>query len=210
LKTDDLIESLVADEAAAPVRPGAALALSVLAGALIAAVLFFVAIRPRPDIADAAHHIRFLFKFVATASLAVTALCLILPLAQPGATVHRAVLAVAPVLLGLACLAELLAVPSAEWGTRLVGTNARFCLTLIPLLSLGPLACFLWLMRWCAPTAPGFAGLAAGLAASGIGATFYAAHCTDDSPLFVAVWYSLATTLVATAGFYLGRRYLRW
>jgi hypothetical protein len=37
------------------------------------------------------------------------------------------------------------------------------------------------------------------LAASGIAATFYAAHCTDDSALFVMTWYSLATLIVTTA-----------
>jgi hypothetical protein len=41
------------------------------------------------------------------------------------------------------------------------------------------------------------AGAIAGLAASGIAATFYATNCTDDSPLFVITWYPLATGFVA-------------
>jgi hypothetical protein len=37
----------------------------------------------------------------------------------------------------------------------------------------------------------------------------YAAHCTDDSPLFVATWYTLATALVTAIGALLGVRFLR-
>jgi len=38
----------------------------------------------------------------------------------------------------------------------------------------------------------------------------YAAHCTDDSPLFVATWYTLAVTLLTVAGAFAGRRFARW
>ena len=54
------------------------------------------------------------------------------------------------------------------------------------------------------------AGAVAGLVAGGVGATLYAMHCTDDSPLFVALWYSLAVALVALAGAAAGRWLLRW
>ena len=55
-----------------------------------------------------------------------------------------------------------------------------------------------------------FAGAVAGLAAGGIAAAIYAWHCPDDSPLFLATWYSLAIAIVVAAGFLLGRRLLRW
>ncbi len=48
------------------------------------------------------------------------------------------------------------------------------------------------------------------LMAGGLGAAFYAAHCPDDSPLFVAVWYTLAIALVTGLGALAGRRLLRW
>jgi hypothetical protein len=48
------------------------------------------------------------------------------------------------------------------------------------------------------------------LAASGIAATFYAANCTDDSALFVMTWYPIATLIVTTAGYLVGRKLLRW
>ena len=93
---------------------------------------------------------------------------------------------------------------------RLVGHNARFCLTLIPLLSIGPLVCLLAALREGAPSSPGLAGAVAGLGASGIAATFYAANCTDDSALFVITWYPIATLIVTIAGYLIGRKLLRW
>ena len=61
-----------------------------------------------------------------------------------------------------------------------------------------------------APANARLAGLVAGLCAGGIGAAAYAAHCTDDSPLFVAVWYSLGVAFMGVVGALLGPRFLRW
>jgi len=63
---------------------------------------------------------------------------------------------------------------------HLVGHNARFCMILIPFFSIGPLICIFIALRRAAPTYPRLTGAVAGLADSGIGATFYAAHCNDD------------------------------
>ena len=49
-----------------------------------------------------------------------------------------------------------------------------------------------------------------GLRAAGIAATFYATHCQNDSPLFLAAWYVLATLGVAAVGAIIGTRVLRW
>jgi hypothetical protein len=120
------------------------------------------------------------------------------------------VLAAAPALLLAAVVLELTAVPANAWMERLVGQNARTCLTFIPLLAVGPLVCLLLALRQGAPAAPGRTGAMAGLAASAIAATFYAAYCTDDSPLFVATWYPAATSMVTAAGYVAGERFLRW
>ncbi len=93
---------------------------------------------------------------------------------------------------------------------RLIGRSAAFCVTVIPLMAVAPLICLLAALRYGAPLRPGLAGAVAGLAASGMAATFYAAHCPDDSPLFVATWYPIATALIVLAGYLLGRRFLRW
>lgn len=210
MKTDDLIELLVKDSA--PWRLRSILAGAVAGGVIIAAIFFFVGIGFRPDISEAVKSNRFMFKFVVTVSLAVTAIWVTLSVGRPGGSLaHRGLaLAIAPALLACAAVAELLVLPESQWMPHLVGHNARFCLTLIPLLSIGPLACLLVALREGAPSSPGLAGAVAGLAASGIAATFYAANCTDDSALFVITWYPIATLIVATAGYLIGRKLLRW
>ena len=105
---------------------------------------------------------------------------------------------------------ELMVVPPDLWMPRLIGHNMRFCTTMIPLFALGPLVLLLWAFRRGAPDNPARAGAVAGLIAGGIGAAFYAAHCFDDSPLFVATWYTLAIGVVTGLGALLGSRFLRW
>ena len=54
------------------------------------------------------------------------------------------------------------------------------------------------------------AGAIAGLLSAGLAATLYASHCTDDSPLFVATWYTIATALVTAIGALAGSKVLRF
>jgi hypothetical protein len=144
--------------------------------------------------------------------LAITAAGLLLRLLRPGASRRwwwTAVL-IGPALLAFGVGLELLAVPSSEWRARLVGRASMFCLKTIPLLSAPVLAALLILMRAGAPTRPALAGAVAGLTAGGVGATLYALHCVDDSPLFVMVWYGVAIALLSAVGALLGSRILRW
>ena len=210
MKTDDLIELLVKD--LVPWRFRSAVAGAVAGGVIIAAVLFFAEVGPRPDIFAVVQSGPFLFKFVVTISLAITAIWVTLSIGRPGGSLSQRGLALsmAPALLACAAAIELVILPENQWMPHLVGHNARICLTLIPLLSVGPLACLLTALRASAPSSPGLAGAVAGLAASGIAATFYAAHCTDDSALFVMTWYPMATLIVSTAGYLVGRKLLRW
>jgi hypothetical protein len=76
VKTEDLIELLVKD--LAPWRFRSVLAGAVAGGIIIAAILFFVGIGFRPDIFEAVKSDRFLFKFVVTVSLAVSAIWVML------------------------------------------------------------------------------------------------------------------------------------
>jgi hypothetical protein len=94
--------------------------------------------------------------------------------------------------------------------TRLVGKNSWTCLTAIPLMSLPILAGALIGLRHGAPARPAIAGAIAGLLSAGLAATLYASHCTDDSPLFVAAWYTIATALVAAIGALAGAKLLRY
>jgi len=211
VKTDDFI-NLLAKDFDRPWSFRSMLAGAVAGGIIIAAILFFAGIGFRPDISEAVRSNRFLFKFVVSVSLAVTAIWVALSVGRPGGSLaHRGLaLAIAPSLLAGAAVVELLVLPESQWVPHLVGHNARFCLTLIPLLAIGPLACLLAALREGAPSNPGLAGAVAGLAASGIAATFYAANCTDDSALFVITWYPIATLMVTTAGYLIGRKLLRW
>jgi hypothetical protein len=72
------------------------------------------------------------------------------------------------------------------------------------------LAAALFGLRHGAPTRPAIAGAIAGLVSAGLAATLYASHCSDDSPLFVATWYTIATALVAAIGALAGSRVLKF
>ena len=117
---------------------------------------------------------------------------------------------IAPLLLVASVSAELIASPINVWMAKLIGANAVACVTLILLLSIAPLAALLFALSEGAPAEPGLAGAVAGIAAGALAATLYAMHCTDDSPLFVATWYTIAIGMMALAGGILGERLLRW
>jgi len=211
VKTEDLISVLAADSKP-PRRLGPSLLAAILAGALLSGIAFFATLGFRPDIGTAMATIRFPFKFLVTLSLAAAAIGIVWRIGRPGTPLALSSLGlVVPFfLLAAAVVIELTVMPQASWGARLVGRNWLHCLTAIPLLSIPTLAALLYVMRDSAPSNPGLAGAVAGLAAAGIAATYYAANCTDDSPLFVATWYSLAVLIVGTAGGLMGRQLLRW
>lgn len=211
MKTNDLIGLLVEDTSKRwPL--GRALAVALIGGVWIAGAIFSFGIQVRPDFGYAVGTPRFLFKFVVTITLAVSAIGLVGRIARPGvpAGLWRWAPLAAPALLAAAVIIELLLMPQSTWIDRLIGVNSRTCLTLIPLMAIGPLICLLLALRQGASRHPGAAGAIAGLIASGIAATFYASRCTDDSPLFVATWYPLATGLVVLIGYLAGSKMLRW
>lgn len=211
MRTDRLIEALKADAAVKPAPMSRAWLMAGLAGAAIAAALFFAMLGPRPDIGTAMHSMRFLFKFAATLLLLATALVALAALGRPAGDRRRAWLMLAvPALLAAAVVVDMAVMPADAMRERWMGSNMMLCLGSIPLLGLGPLAAFLLGLRHGAPTRPTLAGAVAGLAAGGLAATFYAAHCTDDSPLFVASWYTLGIAMLALLGALGGRLLARW
>jgi hypothetical protein len=212
MKTDDLIAALAADAPVVSKPIGRTMLIAVAAGAVAAGVIFCLALGVRPDLSAAIETPRFLLKCFLTLTLLASALGLIFHIARPGAIPDAWVmaLAVAPVLLVIAMLVELSVVPRHEWMVRLMGTNAVVCMVLIPALSALPLIATLFALRQGAPTNPTLAGAVAGLVAGGIGATLYATHCPDDSPLFIAAWYVIAIAIVTFIGALAGARLLRW
>jgi hypothetical protein len=212
MQTDELIRSLVADDRAPQSSSAGRLVPFVLIGAAVSAAAFFAVLGPRADIAEAAATLRFDLKIVVTLMLCATAAALAVRMARPGAATGLAVTALlaAPLLLGVAAMVELSVLPRAAWATAAVGSNSMICLTAVPLLSLPVLAGAIYALRAGAPLNPTLTGAVAGVLAASAAAALYALHCTDDSPLFVATWYSLAIAIVAAAGAVAGRFALRW
>lgn len=210
MKTDDLIKGLSADAAARGMPMGRIWLLAVAAAVVLAGAVFFMLLGPRADIGTAMETWRFIFKFIITLLLAATAWAAARTLATPGSALRWLGLLAAPALLFAAAMIEMRLLPQGEVMPRMMGTNNMLCLAAIPAIGLPPLAVFLMAIRQGAPTRPGLAGMVAGLLAGGIAATFYAAHCFDDSPLFVVVWYTLAIAVLAVVGAIAGSRVLRW
>ncbi|MFG1478199.1 DUF1109 domain-containing protein [Xanthobacter sp. V4C-4] len=212
MKTEQPIPASSAGPASGGPAPGAALAGAVVLGAAAAAAGLLLGLGVRGDLVSALGSPRFLFKLAVTAAVAWTAIRLALRLARPGPERWSAELALfgPPLALFVAVLLEVLSVPEAAWGARLVGAHWATCLLAVPLLSLVPLVPILLALRRGAGESGATVGFLAGLAAGGIGAFFYAFHGGDDSPLFVAAWYTLAIGLVgglgALAGALLGPR----
>jgi len=212
MDTEHWINTLAAD-AATRARPvGQGLAAALLVALPVSAALLLTTLGLRPDIRSAMHNPFFDLKFVVTLALAVSAIIVALHLSRPEATAkHWRLLLLAPLaVLGLGIGTEAMLPQRSPMLTRLVGHNSLLCLSAIPALSLPILAAALIGLRRGATAHPAMMGALAGLVAAGFGATLYAAHCVDDSPLFVATWYTLATAIVASIGAALGRRMLRY
>lgn len=213
MDTQRWIDVLAADGKSRNLPVRYTLAMALLVALPIALAMLLVGLGLRADIATAIRNPMFDLKFVVTLALAGSAIVLALPLARPEAPPpRRGWLLLTPVaILALGIVAEMLFMPQrAPAMTRLIGNNAGLCLTAIPLLSLPLLAAALFALRRGATSHPALLGAFAGLAAAGLASTLYAAHCTDDSPLFVATWYSLATLAVGAIGAAAGARILRY
>ncbi|SMD12834.1 hypothetical protein SAMN06297251_13315 [Fulvimarina manganoxydans] len=214
MKTDQLIDSLVADHAARPrpallsVWPLAALAM------LIDLALFLPTLGPRPDLLSAIGTWRFDAKLLVTGLLAAVSILLLQRLRrpQPARAISRSLkwLLLPALLLALLVGAELLMVPADLWRARAMGTNVVVCLPAITAMGLPLIPLLSEALRRGAPSRPTLSGAVAGLAAGSIAALFYASHCTSDSPLFIASWYGLAIGGLALAGALWGRFVLRW
>ena len=146
-----------------------------------------------------------------TLALAISAIAVSLHLSRPEASLRGwAWLLLIPAgLLAVGIGGEMMMPQRLPMMTRLVGSNSRVCMTAIPLMSLPLLAAALIGLRHGAPARPAVAGAIAGLLSAGLAATLYASHCTDDSPLFVATWYTIATALVTAIGALAGSRVLQ-
>jgi len=212
MDTDQLIHTLAADNSYRPRPVGFVLALMLLAAAPVSLLLFFSMLGVRPDVMTAMHNPFFDLKFAVTLALAAAGVASSLHLSRPEVSLAGfGWLFVIPAgLLAAGIAGEAMMPQRLPMMTRLVGSNSRICMTAIPLMSLPLLAASILGLRHGAPTRPALAGAVAGAMSAGLAATFYASHCTDDSPLFVMTWYTIASALVAAIGALAGAKFLRF
>ena len=213
MDTNDLIRTLAADNDTHERSVGHLLLAALVLAVPVSTALFLAGLGVRYDVMTAMRNPMFDLKFAVTLALAAGAIVISLRLSRPEASLGRWawLLAVPAGLLGIGMMGEMLMMPNrAPMATRIVGSNSKLCLVAIPLLSLPLLAAALVALRRGAPSRPAMTGAFAGLLSAGLAATLYAAHCTDDSPMFVATWYSIAAAIVAAIGALAGSRVLRF
>lgn len=212
MKTDDLIGSLVADQGRPPTSSRRTFAFALPLALLVAYGVFRSFLEMRPDFGDALMTWRYDVKILVAASVAAFGILLLFRMARPQtapmAALKWILLALVP--LGLGLLLEMALLPMDQWPASAMGFNPMYCLSLVPLIAIGPLAAALLTLRHGAPQSPTLAGAVAGFAAGGIGALIYAVHCDNDSPFYVAIWYMGAIWIVTAVGAGLGRLCLRW
>jgi hypothetical protein len=212
MKTDELIRALAADREPAGPAPGLALALAGATGFVLSVLLFMWLVPLRPDLGEAMRSWPFMLKPVEMGILVVAAAIAVVRLAKPGAPLGRTlvVAALVPAIMVAALAIELTQVPRAEWLVKLAGAHWYICVFNMVLLSLPILVALLFGLRFGAPTRPAVAGAGAGLLAGALAASLYISHCPDDSPIFVAAWFTLAIAIATGIGAMAGSRLLRW
>jgi hypothetical protein len=212
MDTDQLIKTLAADNSHRGRPVGFVLMLALLAAAPVSLLIFFAELGVRPDVMTAMRNPFFDLKFAVTLALAISAIAVSLHLSRPEASLRGFgwYLFIPAGLLVAGISGEMMMPQRAPMMTRLVGNNSKYCLTFIPAMSLPLLVAALIGLRHGAPARPAVAGAIAGMLSAGLAATLYASHCTDDSPLFVATWYTLAAALVTAVGALLGSKLLKY
>lgn len=151
-------------------------------------------------------------KFAYTVSLAVAASFLTVRLARPVANRQAPFVWLGLVLLAMLAYGayHLAITPEEAKGQTLFGQTSLLCPWLVLLVSLPGLFVLQIALRAFGPVQLSQAGFACGLLAGAIGATAYALACPEDSPTFVAVWYTLGIVLTSAVGAISGRWLLRW
>jgi hypothetical protein len=214
MRTAEIIGALVEDHASQP-KPmpiGRTLLMVIMIGFAVSAALLSIALGMRPDIVSALGTWRFAMKWIEVLVLVIVTAWAASRLSSPTTRLGTASrpLLVPALLLLTAVICELVSVPASVWLSRAMGMNGLMCVANLIFLSIVPFGIILYALRQGAPMSPAVTGAAGGLLAGAVGAAVYAMHCMDDSPLFVAIWYTLAIGLMTLAGLLIGRYVLRW
>lgn len=213
MNTDDLIRSLSRDVPKVPRSAlGRRIAVGMVAGALVTALLVAAGLGIRPDLHSAMHGFSFWMKWTYTASLGIGSIMAVLRLARPDPQSLRGLwwLGVPVLLLAGVSIGELVYTPSRAWLAMWLGASWKVCPWLVLTLAMPIFIGLLWSFRRMAPTRLREAGAVAGLAAGAWAATIYCLHCPEVSAIFVLTWYSLGILLAAGIGALLGPKLMRW
>ena len=212
MDTEQLIRTLAADNSHRARPVSYVLMLALLAAAPVTLLIFFAELGLRPDIMTAIRDPFFDLKLAVTLALAISAIAVALHLSRPEASLRGFgwYLLIPAGLLVAGISGEMMMPQRVPMMTRIIGNNSKYCTVAITALSLPLLIAALVGLRHGAPARPAISGAIAGLLSAGLAAVLYASHCTDDSPLFVAIWYTLAAALVAALGALMGPRVLKY
>ncbi|MBZ9655284.1 NrsF family protein [Phyllobacterium lublinensis] len=179
---------------------------------IASAVLMWMWLGMRADLADAATTMPFWSKFFYTLILAAAATWAVKRIAHPLGSigVSLGVIAATIVVMIILALVQMAMSPPEEYMAMLKGRSVAVCTFNIVMLSLPLLVGGLWVLRGLAPTRLAVAGAAAGLAAGAIAAFVYSFHCSESAMPFIAVWYTLGVLVPGLIGAITGRYILRW
>lgn len=211
MKTNDLITFLAKGAGAEPVPVvGRRLFFAAAIGGMFALTMALTLIGPLP--AEVFMTPTPWMKFAYTLSLVSAAAFLTLRLARPLAGLALPVRLLGMVLLMMLALGtwHLAQVPSDARSQAILGQTWLLCPWLVLIVSLPSLLAMQLVLRGFAPVQLRQTGFACGLLAGAIGATAYAMACPEDSPTFVAVWYTFGIVMTGAVGAISGRWLLRW
>lgn len=212
MRTDDLIAALAADRTPEPGAAARAVALALPLAVIVVAAVFFGIAGIRSGLASWPVALAVGTKLAITLAAAGIGLSLLRHLADPVGGASRSLRRfgwLAVLLVALIAL-EFWRLGAADWQERMIGGNGWRCLAMVPLLSILPFVALMAGLCQGATTRPILAGAVAGIAATGLGASVYALNCSDDSSLFVALWYGAAGAFMTAAGAVCGNRFARW
>jgi len=213
VKTDDLINALSRGvEPAERPRWRMKMAITLIAGLIVAAVLVAIGLGVRPDIGTARMPIMMKSLFAALAAAVI--LPVAVQLMKPGRPLGWRIGAVA-LFVGVCAIATITALmgemPEQRWQAWMGGEGrAPWCVVLIPILAVPAAALLTWFMRAFSPTRITLTGAAIGALSGGVSAMAYAMYCPTDSVAFVTTWYTLAIAVCAALGALVGSKFLRW
>jgi hypothetical protein len=176
------------------------------------AIVVVIAIGLRPDLVAAASSSIFWIKLAYGAALAATGMAALALLVRPELPVPRVLgLAMVPfAALSILAAVELMSLSPSGARSAWLGTSWAVCSALIAIIAVPVAASLTWAVRQFAPTHLRATGATIGFTAGAMAAAVYALHCPESGASFVATWYTLGVVLVATLGYLVGPRLLRW